>query len=422
MIGGTLYFEADDSTLTPYLYKYDGKTVTQITSATHGSSPSNLTSLNGDLFFAADDATHGQELWEYNGTTAYRLADINPGTAGSNPSDLTVLGSELYFAATSAATGEELWRTDGLNVYRVADIDPGAAGSGVADLTPYNGSLYFAAGDGTHDGELWRAGTTVGMTTVVVQADQPTTGINLGMTRVLYIGADRTVNENTPVTLTASFDDGSSASGRTFTYLWQVASNNGQVVASGTNSSFSFTPDDNGPNGTLGVYVVSLTETVKGSGGAMQSYSDSVDVFVKDVPPAVSLGANQTVSEGTAVKLVAAYNDPGPLDTPLSYAWQVTGASGQVIATATTSVPNYVFTPTTFGTYTVTVSVTNKDATASSQVVITAKDVAPVISLPSTASLAEGMRSPSLEASPTPGPAIRGPQQSTMATVRGRNR
>ncbi len=391
VLNGILYFVAQDNTLTDYLFEYDGNKVTQITSSNLGSSPMDLTSFAGDLFFVAADSTRGEELWKYDGTTADQLLDINPGPATSEISDFTVVGNELDFAVTSVADGVEIWRTDGVDVHLVTDLDPGDIGSGVSDLTPYDGSLYYVVRDTLGNDELWRTLNFVGPVSVAVQTDQPTTGVDMGPARVLSVGPDEIVNEDTPVTLTASFNDGSSTTGRTFTYLWQVTSNNGQVISGGTGSSFTFTPDDNGPNDILGDYVVTLTETVTNSAGSMQTYTDSATILVKDVPPTVGLGPNQTVSEGTAVNLVASYSDPGPLDVPLSYAWQVTNSAGQVVATATTTSPDYSFTPATFGTYTATVTVANKDASGTAQATITATDVAPVVSLPSTASLDEGV-------------------------------
>ncbi len=48
-----------------------------------GSSPQNLTNVNGTLFFEADDGTHGFELWKSDGTAGgtVMVKDIDPGAS-----------------------------------------------------------------------------------------------------------------------------------------------------------------------------------------------------------------------------------------------------------------------------------------------------------------------------------------------------
>ena len=66
-------------------------------------------------------------------------------------------------------------------------------------------------------------------------------------------GPDRTVNEGDTVQLHGSYTDLGTLD--THAYLWQVSSDNGQVVAGGASQDFSFIPD------RPGRYTVTFTVT-----------------------------------------------------------------------------------------------------------------------------------------------------------------
>jgi ELWxxDGT repeat protein len=163
-VNGTLYFQANDGTDGPELWKSDGTTagtvlVKDINPGKNGSSPSYLTNLNGTLFFSANDGTTGAELWKSDGTNAgtVLVKDINPGSASSNPAELLAVGATLYFTANDGTFGTELWQSDGTSAgtVLVADINPGSASSSPKYLTVVGGSLFFSANDGSHGYELW---------------------------------------------------------------------------------------------------------------------------------------------------------------------------------------------------------------------------------------------------------------------------
>src|SRR5262249_28795651 len=97
-------------------------------------------------------------------------------------------------------------------------------------------------------------------------------------------GGNRTVNEGDLVQLTAAVTD---PGPDTFTYLWHVVSSNGQVIADGTASSFSFTPNDNG------TYTVTVTVTDDDGGVG----TATVIVTANNVAPTANAGANQTANE-----------------------------------------------------------------------------------------------------------------------------
>ena len=97
------------------------------------------------------------------------------------------------------------------------------------------------------------------------------------------------VNEGAPVTLDASFVDFDNVD--TPRYTWQVSSTNGQQIAEGTGTSFTFTPDD------AGCYTV--TYTVYGQEG---TGTTTTKITSEAVPPtlmAPSAAQNAGVTEGS---------------------------------------------------------------------------------------------------------------------------
>src|SRR5262249_34402988 len=102
-----------------------------------GSSPTNLTDVNGTLFFMATDGS-GRELWKSDGTAA---GTVLVKAFGSNayPGNFTNVNGELFFTA-SEGTGGELWESDGTaaGTHLVTVIRPGSVGSNPSYLTNVN--------------------------------------------------------------------------------------------------------------------------------------------------------------------------------------------------------------------------------------------------------------------------------------------
>jgi PKD repeat protein len=161
------------------------------------------------------------------------------------------------------------------------------------------------------------------------------------------------VNEGSGVTLNGSFSDAGSLD--THSLLWQVVASNGQVVADGTGSSFSFTPVDNG------TYTVKLTVTDDDGG----SHTDTVVVTANNVAPTVLVAGDASGVRGQSRSFTGGFTDPGMLDTH-----QVRWDFGDGSSTGWQNVTNpnistsHVWTAT--GTYNVTMHIRDKDGAVSS--------------------------------------------------------
>ena len=135
---------------------------------TPGSSPSNLTDVDGTLFFTASDA-RGNALWRSGGTAGGTVLIKRLGSNGYddyyNDSSMVGVDGTLFFTTEGKDGDYELWRSDGSKtgtvlVKRFAS-DGGEYGSdGPENLTAVGDTLFFTASDGVHGEELWRSNGT----------------------------------------------------------------------------------------------------------------------------------------------------------------------------------------------------------------------------------------------------------------------
>jgi ELWxxDGT repeat protein len=167
VVNGTLFFTADDGTGRE-LWKSDGTpggTVLVKDIAQTGSSwPRALTAVNGALFFVAQDDTGVPALWTTDGTTAHtvKLLDLSWLQGPDAAPPMVGVNGTLFFEGYDPDNGYELWTSDGTKqgTALVTDIFPGAGSSSPQSLTDVNGALYFTANDGATGRELWTSNGT----------------------------------------------------------------------------------------------------------------------------------------------------------------------------------------------------------------------------------------------------------------------
>ncbi|HEY1598691.1 MAG TPA: right-handed parallel beta-helix repeat-containing protein, partial [Pirellulales bacterium] len=203
---------------------------------------------------------------------------------------------------------------------------------------------------------------------------------------VVSAGDDQYVNEEDLVTLTGSFTDPGTLD--THTLNWHVDADNGQVIADGSGSTFSFTPDDNG------TYTVTFTVT-DSDGGVGTAV---VHVYASDVPPvATILGVPAQGTVGVQINLSATATDISPIDTAAGflYAWQAYNEDNDNDYFVSYS-SDFTFTPTDPGTYDIYLGAEDKDGGygyAQASVIVvnnTGGGTAPVVTLAPNATINEG--------------------------------
>ncbi|MCA9061839.1 MAG: cadherin domain-containing protein, partial [Planctomycetaceae bacterium] len=169
-----------------------------------------------------------------------------------------------------------------------------------------------------------------------------------------------TGTEGTTITLSSVAGD-VAADIPQLTWHWTVTSDNGQIIPTGSNPTFSFTPDDNG------LYSVRLT------------VSDGVDsttlqhaVSVSNVAPSPVIDSVSGLLQiNTDVTVTGSASDPGSHDEP-QLSWVVL-RPGETTAFATGSGNTIQFTPDVTGFFTLQLTAIDKDgasATTSQQVQI----------------------------------------------------
>ena len=115
-VGNVVYARAAQQTTptTIDLYRIDGSPTG--TARVRGSDPNRALAPmrfcaagSRFLYFQGDDGTTGPELWRSDGTVTgtTRVADVLPGASGSMPGQMRPLGGNLVFWATGSATGTE---------------------------------------------------------------------------------------------------------------------------------------------------------------------------------------------------------------------------------------------------------------------------------------------------------------------------
>ena len=198
-------------------------------------------------------------------------------------------------------------------------------------------------------------------------------------------GSDQTVTEGTAVTLTGS---GSDPEDDPLSYSWRQSGSNPTVPLTGANTA---TPTFTAPELTAGTTLTfELTVT---AGGASATDAVAVVIQADNDPPTANAGADQTVTEGTAVTLAGSGSDPE--DDPLSYSWRQSGSNPTVPLTgANTATPTFTAPELTEDTtlmFELTVTAGGASATDAVAVVIQADNDPPTADAGSDQTVAEGM-------------------------------
>lgn len=89
------------------------------------SDPYGMIVIGGRLWFEADDGVFGMELWSSDGTKAgtKRRTDINPGAGDAFPESITKVGNRVWFVANDGSHGREPWRSTDTGFKLVKDIN-----------------------------------------------------------------------------------------------------------------------------------------------------------------------------------------------------------------------------------------------------------------------------------------------------------
>jgi uncharacterized delta-60 repeat protein len=160
--------------------------------------------------------------------------------------------------------------------------------------------------------------------------------------------------EGTAITLNGSATDPSTAdTAAGLALAWSVTKNGSAFGTPGTGSSYTFTPNDNG------TYVVTLTATDKDHG--VGTTTDTINV-ANVAPTVAAITAPAADVRYETATFASSFTDPGPLDTH-TVAWNFgdTSTSTSSLAAGVTGAVTSSHVYTVAGTYTVTLTITDKD-------------------------------------------------------------
>ncbi len=141
------------------------------------------------------------------------------------------------------------------------------------------------------------------------QAGEIVEGVDFGNFLVvdLEMGKDFTANEGDLVTLNPEIVDPLGRPGNPYSFVWQIESDNGQIIADGDQSDFNFVPFDNG------LYRLRLFITDHDRG--LEAYPGEIFVTSLNVPPSFEAGDDRSLAEGELLEVIIPFTDPGTNDT-----------------------------------------------------------------------------------------------------------
>ena len=107
--------------------------------------------VGGLVYFSADDGQSGRELWRSDGTPGgtQRVHDLAPGPASADVAEITPFKGGVAFIASTSPTDREVWWSDGTpsGLVRLSDLSQGGFESSISALHVSLGTLFFAATD-----------------------------------------------------------------------------------------------------------------------------------------------------------------------------------------------------------------------------------------------------------------------------------
>ena len=115
VVGGTLFFAADDGIRGRELWKVDlnGECTlaADIVAGPQGGDPERLVNVDGRLYFRAQTPEHGRELWFWDDSadTATMVDDIEPGPGSSMPEPYGMVNGRFLFSTDTTELGRDLW-------------------------------------------------------------------------------------------------------------------------------------------------------------------------------------------------------------------------------------------------------------------------------------------------------------------------
>jgi Ca2+-binding RTX toxin-like protein len=249
-------------------------------------------------------------------------------------------GGTVSFTATASS-----FETSETMTY---SLDPGAPAG--ASIDPVTGEFTFTPDDGPASYTITVRVTDNGLpplsdtqtVTITVDNVDPTPAIG---------GAPANSPEATEISLTASATDPSAAdTAEGFTFAWSVTKD-GDAYASGSGAGFSFTPDDDG------TYVVTLTATDKDGGVGSVEESITVD----NVAPTATVSGASGGVRGQTRTFVLGATDPSAVDQAAGFTYSIDWGDGTVETVTGPSGTEVDHVYTANGSYTVSVTATDKD-------------------------------------------------------------
>ncbi len=229
-----------------------------------------------------------------------------------------------------------------------------------------------------------------GVSTAAVDAISVT---NVAPSGVTVSATPNPISEDQTTTLTGSFTDPGTVDTHSVDISWGDGSPDtilslgaGVVSIPGQTHQYQDNPAGQ-PNGS---FTINVKVTDKDGGIGTGSTSVEVDNVA---PTATITNPILTSPEGTSITLNSSVTDPSPADAAagFTYLWHVTDSTGQTITDGTGA--NFTFTPDDNGSYSVSLTATDKDGGVSTAAVdaISVTNVAPTATFSNNGPVAENI-------------------------------